>query len=113
MSSPTKNKKAILVGLDLGTNTSVFVGSKDGKRLTFESDVFPTLVGESKPGIIPGILPSESDYFFGEVALEYRLHLDLKWPLSSGFVDDVDTANRYCQCCMLARGLPKTCRSFI
>ena len=97
MSTATKNKKAILVGLDLGTNTSVFVAAKDNKRLQFDNDVFPTLVGSSKPGIIPGILPSEDEFFFGETALEYRLHLDLNWPLTNGFIDDIETANRFCQ----------------
>ncbi|HVR73181.1 MAG TPA: rod shape-determining protein, partial [Planctomycetota bacterium] len=49
-----------------------------------------SVVGYPKPGIIPGILPSDTDVLFGEDAIHYRLHLDLKWPLQEGFVHDVD-----------------------
>ncbi len=93
----TKTKKVIRVGLDLGTNTSVFMASRDGKTLSYENDAFPSLVGVSRPGIIPGILPTDDRCLFGDMALEYRLHLDLKWPLVNGFIDDVEVANDYCK----------------
>lgn len=78
------------VGLDLGTNTSVVVASQDGNPLELEQDIVKTVVGYPKAGIIPGILPSDTEALFGDQAIEYRLHLDLKWPLNEGFVDDVD-----------------------
>ncbi|MEM7168497.1 MAG: rod shape-determining protein [Planctomycetota bacterium] len=93
--SPTATKKVLIVGLDLGTNTSVFEVAKDGKTLKFEKDAFPTLVGYAKQGIIPGILPTDADTMFADHALEYRLHLDLKWPLRDGFVDDVECCKSY------------------
>ncbi len=88
MAEKTASKTILRVGIDLGTNTSVFRASKDGKPINYEQCVYPSLVGYSKPGIIPGILPTDNNVLFGENALEYRLHLDLKWPLKKGFVDD-------------------------
>src|SRR5262245_27099919 len=78
------------VGIDLGTNTSVIVASCDGKPLDLKQDIEKSVVGYPKPGIIPGILPTESEVLFGDEAINYRLHLDLKWPLHEGFVHDVD-----------------------
>ncbi len=92
----TTTKKVLLCGLDLGTNTSVFqVSSQDGKTVEYENDIHPSLVGYSKPGIIPGILPTTDKALFGEMALEYRLHLDLKWPLEDGFVADVEVCRQF------------------
>lgn len=93
--STTATNKVLHVGLDLGTNTSVFHVSRDGKAIKFEKDIYPTIVGYSKPGIIPGILPTEGRCLVGEQALEYRLHLDLKWPLRDGFVDDVQVCQDF------------------
>src|SRR5262245_6894318 len=81
---------ALRVGFDLGTNTSVFQVSEDGKPLSYSQDCVLSLVGFPKPGIIPGILPSDATVLYGAQAVEYRLHLDLKWPLKDGFVDDLD-----------------------
>ena len=88
MAEATTTKTALRVGIDLGTNTTVFRAARDGKLIDYDVDVFPSLVGYSKPGIIPGILPTNDDKLFADAALEYRLHLDLKWPLKDGFVDD-------------------------
>ena len=96
MANKTTTKKVFLVGLDLGTNTSVFqVSNLDGKTIQYEHDIHPSIVGYSKPGIIPGILPTTESALFGELALEYRLHLDLKWPLEDGFVNNVDVCREY------------------
>lgn len=96
MTSKTQTKKILLCGLDLGTNTSVFqVSSQDGKTVEYERDIHPSLVGYSKPGIIPGILPTDDRALFGDMALEYRLHLELKWPLEDGFITDVDICREY------------------
>jgi rod shape-determining protein MreB len=71
------------------------VANQDGKTIEYEHDIHPSLVGYSKPGIIPGILPTTEHALFGEMALEYRLHLELKWPLKDGFVNDVGTCREY------------------
>jgi rod shape-determining protein MreB len=90
---------ALRVGMDLGTNTSVILASREGRPLDLKKDLEKSVVGFPKPGIIPGILPSDKEVLFGEEAISYRLHLDLKWPLHEGFVRDVET------CRMLTRHL--------
>ena len=63
--SKTKTKKVLLCGVDLGTNTSVFqISNKEGKTVEYENDIHPSLVGYSKPGIIPGILPTDAEVPF-------------------------------------------------
>ena len=99
MSTATQKKakaqQVIHVGLDLGTNTTVFQATKDGEALTYERDVVPTIVGYPKPGILPGIIPQDADKLFGELAVDYRLHLTLKWPLKDGHVEDVETSRDF------------------
>jgi rod shape-determining protein MreB len=80
----------VRVGIDLGTNTSVIQASENGRPTDLKVDLVKSVVGYPKEGIIPGILPSDTDVIFGEEAIHYRLHLDLKWPLHEGFVQDVD-----------------------
>jgi rod shape-determining protein MreB len=79
-----------LVGFDLGTNNTVIVAAENGKTLPLDPDIITSVVGYPKPGIIPGILPSDAEVLFGNEAINYRLHLDLKWPLNEGFVQDID-----------------------
>ena len=88
---------AVLVGLDFGTNTTVLTASHQGKKLNLKKDLSKTVVGFPREGIIPGILPSDTENLFGTEALDYRLHLDLKWPLHEGCVQDVDTCRIFVQ----------------
>ena len=91
--APTK--EVLLAGVDLGTNTTVFQASKNGQRIDYDIDVIRTIVGYPKPGILPGILPQDQEKVFGDMAIEYRLHLDLKWPLRDGHVEDVQVARDF------------------
>ena len=90
---------ALKLGMDLGTNTSVFQASENGQPVTFEkdTDLVLSLVGFPKPGIIPGILPADAKVLFGNEAVEYRLHLDLRWPMKDGFVDDMELGKLFTQ----------------
>jgi rod shape-determining protein MreB len=87
----------IHVGVDLGTNTSVIAAQRDGKPMKLKQDLVRSVVGFPKAGIIPGILPSENEILFGDEALNYRLHLDLKWPLHEGFVQDLEVCRLFTQ----------------
>ncbi len=81
---------AIRVGIDLGTNTSVVQASFEGRPLELKEDLVRSVVGFPKAGIIPGILPSDTKVIFGDEAIDLRLHLELKWPLHEGFVEDME-----------------------
>ena len=87
----------VRVGIDLGTNTTVVEASRDGEPHTVDPSVVTSVVGFPKAGIIPGILPADAEVLFGDEALDYRLHLDLKWPLRDGFIDDPDVALAFTQ----------------
>jgi len=87
--------KVVHLGVDLGTNTTVLCASSDGDPFHLAKDVVTTVVGIPKQGIIPGILPADAEVLFGEEAIEYRLHLDLKSPLREGFVDDFEACRLF------------------
>lgn len=89
---PATKGKVMLVGLDLGTNTSfILAGSQESND--FEtSKLLPSVVGYVGDGIIQGILPSDDRSFFGEEAIENKIHLNLVWPLKDGVISDVDAA---------------------
>ncbi len=88
-------KVALKVGLDLGTNTSVFQVSDDHTPLSIPGDMIFSVLGFPKPGIIPGIIPSDARILFGAQALEYRLHLNLKWPIQDGLIHDLKLCNLF------------------
>ncbi len=86
---------AVRVGLDLGTNSSVLTAARDGKPLELRRDIIKSVVGFPKAGIIPGILPSDTQAIFGEEAIDYRMHVDLQWVLHEGCVRDVDVCSLF------------------
>jgi len=92
---PAPAEIALRVGLDLGTSTSVFQVSRDGTPLCREEDLVPSVVGFPRPGIIPGILPADTKVLFGAEAMEYRLHLDLRWVLRNGQVVDLEVCRLF------------------
>ena len=95
-STSTSVATATRVGIDLGTSQSVMAVSRDGERLPLQTDVVRSVVGYPKEGIIPGILPGDTEVMFGDEAIEYRLHLDLKWPLEEGCIADPKSGVTFC-----------------
>lgn len=93
--SPRASKKTLLVGLDLGTNTSCVLACPAGDNDFSLSKVYPTVVGYVRDGIVGGILPGDADVLFGDEAIENRIHLDLVWPLADGIVDNLSAVKDY------------------
>ena len=87
--------KTTLVGLDLGTNRSCLIASDlDSKKVT-SKHLIPTVVGYAKEGLLDGILPDDSPIHFGDSALKYRLHLQMKRPLAAGVIEDKSAARDF------------------
>ena len=60
--------KTLLVGFDLGTNSSSVMASAPGSsELTF-SAIVPTVVGYADIGIVSGIIPGNASVLFGDEA---------------------------------------------
>ena len=93
--SSKANGAVMLVGLDLGTNTSFILGGSQESNDFETSKLLPSVVGYVGDGIIQGILPSDDRFFFGEEALENKLHLKLVWPLKDGVINDMAAAKDY------------------
>ena len=95
-STPSRSSgKSVLVGFDLGTNSScVLSGSKDSTDYDV-SKVIPTVVGYVKEGIVNGILPGGADVYFGDDALENKLHLRLVWPVRDGLVTEAQAVRDF------------------
>lgn len=90
VTSDFETAKEVRLGVDLGTNATVLAATSDGLPYHLETDMVTSVVGYPKPGIIPGILPSDAEVLFGDEAVNYRLHVDLRWPLAKGFIHDVE-----------------------
>lgn len=88
----TSTSKTLLVGLDLGTNTSFILGGAQENDDYETSKLLPSVVGYVGDGIIQGILPSDDRIFYGEQAIENKLHLDLVWPIQDGIVGNANAA---------------------
>jgi rod shape-determining protein MreB len=86
--APQKKGQQLLVGLDLGTNTSfILSGQVDSNDYTL-SKLMPSVVGYVREGLVNGILPTQDEVFYGDNAIENKLHLDLVWPLRDGVIYD-------------------------
>ncbi|EDY83407.1 hypothetical protein VDG1235_3034 [Verrucomicrobiia bacterium DG1235] len=95
----TKAKKTtndlLLVGLDLGTNTTCIQVAKPTTGKVDASELIPSIVGYTTEGILPGIIPGDATTLYGELALKYKLHLNLVQPLRDGIIADMDAARDF------------------
>lgn len=89
---PKAPGQTLLVGLDLGTNSSFILACSADSDDFETSKLLPSVVGYVGDGIIQGILPSDDKLFFGEAAIENKLHLNLVWPLKDGIIGDAQAA---------------------
>ncbi|WP_269526906.1 rod shape-determining protein [Coraliomargarita parva] len=84
-----KNNGILFVGLDLGTNTSFILSGNENSSDYNVSKLLPSVVGYVRDGLVNGILPSNDEIFYGEDAIQNKLHLDLVWPLKDGVINNV------------------------
>ncbi len=82
----------LLVGLDLGTNTTCIQVAKPSTGKVESSELIPSIVGYTTEGILPGIIPGDASTLFGDMAFKYKLHLNLVQPLRDGVIADMDAA---------------------
>lgn len=87
--SSSAANNTLLVGFDLGTNTSSVKSSTPGSSAVNISAVVPTVVGYADKGIVSGVIPGNASMLFGKEALQHRLHLRLVTPLVNGNVKDM------------------------
>jgi len=85
----------LLVGLDLGTNTTCIQIAKPRNGKVVTSELIPSIVGYTTEGILPGIIPGDATALFGQLALKYKLHLNLVQPLRDGIVADMGAARDF------------------
>lgn len=85
----------ILVGLDLGTNSSCLKAGPANSKETTRNEIIPSVVGYAKEGLIDGILPDDRETLFGREALDHALHLRLVQPLAEGVIEDPQAAGDF------------------
>ncbi len=85
----------LLVGLDLGTNTTCIQVANPVTGQVEVCELVPSIVGYTTEGILPGIIPGDATALFGQLALKYKLHLNLVQPLRDGVVADMDAARDF------------------
>lgn len=105
--------EVVIAGMDMGTNTTVLTWQEkrskaagvkpaagepaelhalnaitiDGIEAT--ETMFRSVVGVPKATLLPGVLPKGKKPLIGEEALQYKMHLDLFWPVD-GTVKDLE-----------------------
>lgn len=89
------NIETLLVGLDLGTSSTCVQIAEPGAQAVEASALIPTVVGYSRPGILPDLLPGNQTTFFGDEAIAHKLHLDLVPPLKNGAIEDLEAARDF------------------
>ena len=88
----TLNRARVLLGFDLGTNTScVLAGPANSKDIAV-SKIIPTVVGYAKEGLVDGIIEGNAKVLFGEDALNHRLQFKVVTPLENGIITRPDAA---------------------
>lgn len=93
--NPAVSASPVLVGLDLGTNKSCLQAASRESKSSSASRLIPTMVGYAKDGLLDGILPGDSLRFYGQEAIDHRLHLRLVPPLRDGVVSKGSAAKDY------------------
>lgn len=92
-----KPSATLLVGLDLGTNTSCLLAEPTGSREISVSKIVPTIVGYPKEGLVEGIITNNASVLFGEAALTHRQQLNHVAPLEHGIIAHREAARDFLQ----------------
>jgi len=93
--SAPKSAKAVLAGLDFGTNKSCLLAGTPGSGDIAVSKVVPTCVGYVKEGIVEGIIAGNATRLFGEEALQNKLHVNLVAPMEEGVIAHPEAARDF------------------
>lgn len=86
------NRTRVLVGFDLGTNTSCVLAAPAGSKDIAVSKTIPTVVGYAREGLVDGIIEGNAQILFGEDAINHRLQFRVVPPLENGIITDRDAA---------------------
>jgi rod shape-determining protein MreB and related proteins len=92
---PIPKTTTLLVGLDLGTNKSCIQSALPNTEATDANRLIPSVVGYAKDGLLEDILPGNALRFYGQEAIDNRLHLRLVPPLKNGTVAKNSAAKDY------------------
>jgi rod shape-determining protein MreB len=85
----------VLVGFDLGTNTSCVLAGPAGSKDISVSKIIPTLVGYAREGLVDGIIEGNAKVLFGEDAQNHRLQFRVVAPLENGIIAHRDAARDF------------------
>jgi rod shape-determining protein MreB len=94
-SAPSQRGNPLLIGLDLGTNTSRLFAAWPGSPDLVADEVLPTLVGYAREGIVENLLPGNAKTLYGQLAAKNRLYLRMVAPLANGVIADMAAAQDF------------------
>ncbi len=87
--------ETLLVGLDLGTNTSCLMASPQGETDATVREMIPTVVGYANDDVLNGILPRDAKVLFGRLAIKHRQNLRMVRPMKGGVIEDQQAARLF------------------
>ena len=100
----------LLVGLDLGTNTSCLLAEPAGSKDISLSKIVPSIVGYAKDGLVEGIITNNAQVLFGEAAFAHRQQVNLVAPLENGIIAHREPPAISCSTCATSPTRPATPR---
>ncbi|MBI3884218.1 MAG: rod shape-determining protein [Opitutae bacterium] len=90
--------ETLLVGLDLGTNTSCLMATPVGNNGSGEAvtrELIPTVVGYANDNVLNGVLPGDAKVLFGRLALKHAKNLRVVRPMKGGVIHDQRAARLF------------------
>lgn len=85
----------LLVGLDLGTNTSALLAGSRHETEASVRELIPTVVGYASEGILDGVIPGNATMLFGHDAIRRKMYLNLVRPLKGGVIENLESARHF------------------
>lgn len=89
--------RVLHVGIDLGTATTCVVSAWAGDPAGTRFEIWPTIVGYAKEGIVENLIPGNADVLCGQDAIRHRLHLNMVHPMASAIVQNPQAARDFAQ----------------
>ena len=83
------------VGIDWGTSSTCVASAWAGEAGSARFEIWPTLVGYAKEGIVENLIPGNADVLCAQEAIRHRLHLNLVQPMVNGIIRHPEAARAF------------------
>lgn len=87
--------RVLHVGIDLGTATTCVASAWAGDPASTRFEIWPTIVGYAKEGVVENLIPGNADVLCGQEAIRHRLHLNMVHPMAGAIIQSPEAARDF------------------